>query len=137
MAGERVGRHILVLGDDEDVRLVIGDLLDEEGYQVSHGPYLDGDTEAVLRTTPDAIVIDCNRMDLDGSVAFLRRVRAQPHLAGIPIVASTSAVKVVDQYQQEVDALGLHIIRKPFDIELLADAVAACFTDQRSTAPRG
>lgn len=133
MSDQGVPRHILVLSDDEDVRLVIRDLLEDEGYRVTNRPYLTGDTEEVLRATPDAILIDCSRKELDESVAFLHRVRAVPHLTDIPVIASTSAVKVIDDYQHEVDALRLHVVRKPFDIEVLADVVASCFVGSRSS----
>lgn len=124
--------HILVLSDDEDVRLVIEDLLEEEGYRVTHGPYLTGDIAEVLRSTPDAIVIDCNRMELDESVSFLRTVRNASHLREIPIIASTSAVKIIDGYGDEVAELGLRVIRKPFDIDRLAVVVAECFPSDGS-----
>lgn len=133
MSEGHVPRQILVLSDDEDVRLVIHDLLEEEGYRVSNRPYLTGDAETTLRATPDAILIDCNRMELDESIAFLHRVRDQPHLAHIPIIASTSAVKIIDNYQHEVDALGVRVLRKPFDIEMLADVVAECFQPNGAT----
>ena len=134
MSDQSGPRHILVLSDDEDVRLVIQDLLVEEGYRVTNGPYLSGDTEEVLRATPDAILIDCNRMELDASVTFLRTVRAVPNLRDTPVIASVSAVKILDDYQDEVDALGLHVLRKPFDIEMLADVVAECFAEKPSPA---
>ena len=134
MSDQDVPRHILVLSDDEDVRLVIRDLLEDEGYRVTNRPYLTGDTEAVLRETPDAILIDCSRKELDESVTFLHRVRGVPHLADIPIITSTSAVKVIDDYQHEVDALRLLVVRKPFDIELLANVVAQAFADQSHPA---
>ena len=133
MSDRRAPRHILVLSDDEDIRLVIHDLLEEEGYRVTHRPYLTGALEEVLRSTPDAIVIDCSRMDLNESVAFLRTVRGEDHLRAIPIIASTSAVKVIDAYGDEVEELGLRIIRKPFDIDLLAGVVAECFSTDGSS----
>lgn len=134
MSDARAPRHILVLSDDEDVRLVIHDLLEEEGYRVTDRPYLSGDTETTLRATPDAILIDCNRMELDASVEFLRIVRSEPHLREIPIIASVSAVKILDDYQHEVNALGLRVLRKPFDIERLAEVIAECFAERPSQA---
>jgi len=130
MSGQLVPRHILVMSDTEDVRLVIHDLLVEEGYRVTHHPYLTGDIATVTGASPDAIVIDCNRMDLDESVAYLRRVRQQAHLRDIPIIASTSAVRVIDRYAAEVEELHLRVLRKPFDIEILAGIVAECLSDR-------
>lgn len=134
MSDQRGPRHILVLSDDEDVRIVIHDVLEEEGYRVTNRPYLTGDAGETLRATPDAILIDCNRKELDESVEFLRTVRAEPHLREIPIIASVSAVKILDDYQHEVDALGLRVLRKPFDIERLVVVVAECFAERPSPA---
>lgn len=134
MSDQRGPRHILVLSDDEDVRIVIHDVLEEEGYRVTNRPYLTGDAGETLRATPDAILIDCNRKELDESVEFLRTVRAEPLLREIPIIASVSAVKILDDYQHEVDALGLRVLRKPFDIERLVVVVAECFAERPSPA---
>ena len=50
---------------------------------------------SVIGVAPkDAILIDCNRMELEESVSYLREIRALPHLRDTPIIASTSAVKL-------------------------------------------
>lgn len=124
MAGHATREHILVLSDTEDVLLVIRELLEDEGYEVSVDAYLTGDVESVKRTSPDAILIDCNRMELEESVGYLREIRSLPHFRDIPIIASTSAVRIIDDYQPQVEELGLRVLRKPFDIDNLAEIVA-------------
>src|SRR5687767_6211963 len=116
--------HILVLSDTEDIHAVIRELLEDEGYRVTSGAYLTGDIDAVTSQAPDAILIDCNRMELDGSVAFLTEIRSWPHLRDIPIVACTSAVRLVDDYHEAIESLDLQIVKKPFDIDTLASIIS-------------
>lgn len=124
MAEQGTPGHVLVLSDAEDISLLIRELLEDEGYRVTSGAYLAGDIDEVTGLAPDAILIDCNSMELDPSVAFLRKVRSYPHLRHIPIVACTSAVKLIDEYRPQVEELGLHVIKKPFDINDLAVVIA-------------
>ena len=131
MARQGARGQILVLSDSQDMQFVIRELLEDEGYGVDTGPYLTGDIETVASSSPDAIVIDCNRMELEESVTYLRAIRAFPHLGEIPIIASTSAVRIIDEFQSEVDEMGLRVLRKPFDIEVLATALNEQLADGR------
>jgi CheY-like chemotaxis protein len=134
MAERETSRHVLVLSDAEEIHLVIRDVLEDEGYRVTSGAYLNGDIGNVTRESPDAILIDCNRMDLDQSVMFLREVRSWPHLREIPIIACTGAVRQIEEYRPQVDELGLRIILKPFDIDELAMVVAGSFAGKPPAA---
>lgn len=133
MTAHATREHILVLSDAEDVLTVIRELLEDEGYRVTVDAYLTGNVASVKKASPDAILIDCNRMELEESVSYLREIRALPHLRDTPIIASTSAVRIIDNYQPQVEELGLRILRKPFDIEKLAEVVAESL-DERPPA---
>lgn len=124
MAEQDTRRHVFVLSDAEDLHSVIRELLEDEGYRVTSGAYLMGDINVVTSQSPDAILIDCNRMELEESLAFLRTLRSWPHLQDIPIVACTSAVRLVDDYHVELKELSVRVIKKPFDINNLADIIS-------------
>ena len=130
MAGRR---HVLVLSDAEDIHFVIRELLEDEGYDVTSLAYLTGDVSAVTSLTPDAILIDCNRMELDESVSFLQTLRSWPHLQDIPIVACTSAVRAVDAYHDQIAPLDVQIVKKPFDINKLASIMSGSLAGRPSS----
>jgi CheY-like chemotaxis protein len=128
-------RHVLILSDAEDIHALLRELLEDEGYRVSSLPYLTGDMADVTAQTPDAILIDCNRMELDGSVAFLRSLRSHAHMREIPIVACTSAVRLIDAYRPQIDELRLRVVPKPFDINDLAAVMAESLSGRSCVTP--
>jgi CheY-like chemotaxis protein len=133
MAERDTHAHVLVLSDAQDIHSLIRELLVDEGHRVTSGSYLTGDIGAVTSQAPDVILIDCNRMDLDESVDFLRTIRSYAHLRDIPIVACTSAVRVIDNYLSQIEELNLQIVKKPFDINNLAIIVADSLDGWTST----
>ena len=80
---------ILVVEDTEDNRQILRDLLTSVGYEVIEA--LDGAAGVALaeRHRPDLILMDMQLPVLDGYEAS-RRIKAQPDLAPIPIIAVTS-----------------------------------------------
>lgn len=124
MSEQGTSSHVLVLSDAEDIQQILQELLEDEGYRVTTQAYLTGAIDAIASQTPDAILIDCNRMELDESVAFLGEIRSYAHLRDIPIVACTSAVRLIEAYQPTIQELDIQVIRKPFDIDILAGVIA-------------
>jgi len=109
---------ILVVEDDEPIRLALREVLEVEGYHVVVA--CDG-AEAlheIGRGAPSLIITDLQMPNMDGR-QLCDRVRACATSADIPIVVLTAAHKV-DVVLGRVDA----IIRKPFDIDVLLSTIA-------------
>jgi two-component system cell cycle response regulator DivK len=84
-----MSQKILVVEDQADNRRILRDLLTSSGYTVVEA--LTG-TEGVDRATqerPDLILMDIQLPGIDGYEAT-RRIKADPQLAAIPIIAVTS-----------------------------------------------
>jgi len=84
-----MGKRILVVEDTEDNRQIIRDLLSSVGYELIEAA--DG-AEAVAMAQahrPDLILMDIQLPVMDGYEAT-RRIRANPELATVPIIAVTS-----------------------------------------------
>ncbi len=82
-------KKILVVEDQEDNRRIMRDLLVAAGYEVIE--VLTGD-EGVLRAAeigPDLILMDIQLPGIDGYEAT-RRIKAEPSLRHIPVIAVTS-----------------------------------------------
>lgn len=89
-------KKILYIEDNEQNLYLVKFLMEKHGYEVSAA--MDGqegiDSAAELR--PDLILLDIQLPHMDGySVA--RKLRANPDLAGIPIVAVTSYAMAGDR----------------------------------------
>jgi CheY-like chemotaxis protein len=103
---------ILVADDEPDVRSLILALLEDEGYRVVVAANGRAAIEAVERGQPDLILMDIMMPLMDGREA-VRRLRARPELATIPIVLMSAVT--ADALQPGVQAF----VAKPFDLDYL------------------
>ena len=82
-------KHILVVEDQEDNRQILRDLLANAGYQLTEAENGEQALAAVEQQPPDLILMDIQLPVLDGYEAT-RRIKANPSLRTIPIIAVTS-----------------------------------------------
>ena len=84
-----MSRRILVIEDQEDNRRIVRDLLTSAGYEmIEAGTGEEGVTLAETQR-PDLILMDIQLPGVDGYEAT-RRIKANPALRQIPIIAVTS-----------------------------------------------
>ncbi|MDO8834630.1 MAG: response regulator [Vicinamibacterales bacterium] len=107
-------RRIMVVEDDEDQREVVSIHLRAAGFTVL--PVAEGDkvVDAALQLRPDLILLDANLPGLDG-YSVCRLLKADPALAGTPVIFTTVRAKVDDK------AVGLLLgadeyLTKPLDL---------------------
>lgn len=82
-------KRILVVEDHEDNRRILRDLLGSCGFEMLEAMTgIDGVTMAA-RHRPDLILMDIQLPEIDGYEAT-RRIKADPDLRAIPIIAVTS-----------------------------------------------
>jgi PAS domain S-box-containing protein len=115
------GNHILVVDDEESVRLIMRSSLENYGFRVSTAA---SGTEAVelASSSParlDLAIVDMQMPGLDGSKTISALRRAFPHL---PIMAASGFGSTQDR--EEVAANGIrHFLDKPFSVETLIRTV--------------
>ena len=77
--------------------------------------------ELIKDEAPDLILADLNMPVMDG-VSMLRRIKANPKLASIPVIVISSILN--DERRQELTERGVeHLVEKPVSPPLLADAI--------------
>jgi CheY-like chemotaxis protein len=109
---------VLLVEDDPDVRETIAEILDDEGYTVVTAcDGGEGLTQLRDGLRPAVIVLDLMMAGMDG-FEFRAAQRAEPQLAGIPVVVLTADRQVEEKIEElAVDAY----LRKPTRLaELLA-----------------
>src|SRR5215472_10174273 len=84
-----MSKHILVVEDQEDNRQILRDLLGHSGYELTEAENGEEALAAVARQRPDLILMDIQLPVMDGYEAT-RRIKADPSLSAIPIIAVTS-----------------------------------------------
>jgi two-component system cell cycle response regulator DivK len=84
-----MSKRILVVEDQEDNRRILRDLLGSAGYDLVEAE--DGQAALALVKTqrPDLILMDIQLPLMDG-YETMRRIKADPELQSIPIIAVTS-----------------------------------------------
>jgi two-component system cell cycle response regulator DivK len=82
-------KRILVIEDQEDNRAIMRDLLTAAGYALIEATTGEEGVAAAAREKPDLILMDIQLPLMDGYEAT-RRIKADPALRSIPIVAVTS-----------------------------------------------
>jgi two-component system, cell cycle response regulator DivK len=84
-----MSRCILVVEDQEDNRQIVRDLLTATDYEVMEAENGEEALAAVAKQRPDLILMDIQLPVMDGYEAT-RRIKADPALAAIPVIAVTS-----------------------------------------------
>ena len=84
-----MGSCILVVEDQEDNRQILRDLLGNAGYELIEAENGEQALAALTKQRPDLILMDIQLPIMDGYAAA-RRIKADPALRTIPIIAVTS-----------------------------------------------
>jgi two-component system cell cycle response regulator DivK len=107
-----VSHRILVIEDHEENRRIMRDLLTHAGYEMLEA--VTGEEGVAMAGTerPDLILMDIQLPGLDGYEAT-RRIKADPALRGIPIIAVTSYALSGDDVKARVAGCDAYVT-KPF-----------------------
>jgi CheY-like chemotaxis protein len=82
----RNGRWILVVDDDDSIRELMTIILESQGYEVETAEDGAEALERVRRGSPPSLVLlDLMMPGMDG-IAFLRELRSDDDLSGVPVV---------------------------------------------------
>ncbi len=116
-------KRVLVIDDDNGVRTLLSALLRRAGYEFEMA--IDGDEgiSRLRRSAYDAIILDLMMPVTNGFevLQFLKSER--PAMLPRVIVASAASQLTL----RDLDTSSIHaLIRKPFDIDRVMQAVAAC-----------
>jgi signal transduction histidine kinase len=116
-------RRILVVEDQELLRIAIRDILELEGYAVLTANDGVEALEVMEKVRPDLILADIMMPRMDGYTLY-EQVRARPAWVPIPFIFLTARAEKEDVIKGK--ALGAEdYITKPFDPQLLVVAVRA------------
>lgn len=79
----------LIAEDNPVNRELLRELLEMRGFSVVEAPDGEQTLKQIERTKPDILLLDLNMPVLDG-VETLKRIRQDPLLAGLPVLAVTA-----------------------------------------------
>src|SRR6201988_1556396 len=114
-----MSKRILVVEDQPDSRQIIRDMLATTDYEITEAENGEEALPAIAKQRPDLILMDVQLPIMDGYAAT-RRIKADPALRAIPVIAVTSYA--LNGEEQTARAAGCDdYVPKPFSPrELLA-----------------
>ncbi len=111
------GRHVLLVEDDVRNIFALSSVLEPLGARLEIARNGREALEMLDRRSFDLVLMDIMMPEMDGLEA-MRRIRAQPRLAELPIIALTAKV-MRDDRQRCFDAGANDYIAKPIDVDKL------------------
>lgn len=119
---------VLIVDDEPDTVRMLSTALGLFGFEtVTAGSGLEA-LKQIEHRLPDAIVLDLMLPDIDG-FEVVRRIRAKPEAAEIPVVA-LSALPEVNAEDRSRVAGATHYFRKPVGIRNLAQALHSAINNR-------
>ncbi len=125
------GGKVLLVDDEDQLRKVMRDLLERDGYEVSEASDGVEALDQVDRHAPDIIVLDLNLPGLDG-YGVLSHLRSRPVTEDIPVVVLTA--RGDEDAEVRVFELGADdFLSKPFRARALSARLQAVLSRARGT----
>ena len=121
-----MSKRILVVEDQEDNRQILRDLFARTDYEIMEAENGVEALAAVARQRPDLILMDIQLPVLDGYAAT-RRIKADPALTHIPIIAVTSYALAGDEAKTRAAGCSAYVA-KPFSPRHLLKTVQSFLT---------
>jgi CheY-like chemotaxis protein len=107
---------VLLVEDDEDLREVIGELLEEEGYEVLRAANGADALELLSSCAEPSLVLTDLMMPVMTGWELVARLRAHPQHASLPIIVVSA---FFDRAPPESD----HVLMKPLQLDQLLQSV--------------
>ena len=128
--GRGQGACVLLVEDEEQLRRVMKDLLQREGYRVAEARDGIQALDEVDRAAPDVIILDLNLPGLDG-YGVLAQLRSRPATRDIPVMVLTA--KGDEDNEVRVFDLGADdFVTKPFRARSLTARIEAVLGRRRA-----
>ena len=120
--------RLLLVEDADDLRLLYARVLRREGFEVLEAADGREALDLLSGFEPDVVVTDLMMPGMDG-FEFIRRLRAMPGLAEVPVVAISAAA--TPEAEREARSAGAaELLEKPLDAGTLLERIDnVCQTD--------
>ena len=118
---------ILVVEDNERNLKLLRDVLEYAGFDVRAARTAEDGISLAVSEPPDLVLMDLQLPGIDGLEA-LRRLRASPRTAGIPVVAVTAQAMKHDR-ERALEAGFNGYIEKPISVRAFPDQVRSFLSD--------
>jgi len=127
--------RILVINDTQEILEMFQELLgEEEGYDVVLYSYAPREMHEIEEIHPDLIILDYIFGTEKSGWQTLQKLKMRRTTASIPIIICTAAIREVRETEGYLEAKGVTVVPKPFDIDDLLSAVKKALATRDSAA---
>lgn len=127
--------RILVINDTQEILELFQDLLgEEEGYDVVLFSYAPREMREIEEVHPDLIILDYIFGTEKSGWQTLQKLKMRRATASIPVIICTAAIREIREIEGYLEAKGVTVVPKPFDIDDLLSAVKKALTTKDSAA---
>lgn len=128
-------RRVLVIDDDEGVRVTFSRVLRLDGHSVQVAATAEEALGEVGQERPDAILLDLKKPLVNG-VGFLYRLRQDPANQDIAVGVITGAPVLDDATVDDLRALNAQVWFEPLSLEEIQQVAQILLMQRRSEAPQ-
>jgi DNA-binding response OmpR family regulator len=114
-----MAEKVLVVDDERQIRDLLGEFLEREGYEVFLASAGEEAIELAERKIPHAILLDVKMPGIDG-IEVCKRLKAEPKTQFIPVIMITG---YVDNKMVAIESGADDFVNKPVDLVELAARV--------------
>lgn len=117
-------RRIHVVENDTAIRELLHEILEAEGYEVSSAATAPATLGEIEHLRPNLLILDYTCIAKWGEPVGLNWLPAGV-TSRVPLLLCTAAPEHIRGTEAELHAAGFHLVTKPFDIDVLLEAVSA------------
>ncbi len=121
MQDTQTTKTILIVDDSEDMRTLLGLVLEDEGYTLFYAEDGEKAVAQAIEHHPNLILMDMSLPGISGWDA-VKQLRARPDFQRTPIIAVTAYVTKADEEHARAIGCNAHL-GKPFDIMQVLDTI--------------
>lgn len=116
-------RRIAVINDDSEFLSLMEQVLTDEGYDVDLMRTFSLAHEKVRDSHPDVVILDVVASQEERGWTLLELIRLDPRTTQIPVIVCSAAVAALEERRAVLESQGIVAIAKPFDLNMLLDAI--------------
>ena len=114
------GKKIIIVDDDESIRIFYSKILRDEGYEILAYPSCEHLLSVISANTPDLIILDL-MLPWESGEIFLSKIKNIKKFSDIPVIV-VSGKQLVNEEIQRIKNIGASdFMTKPVDIEELLE----------------
>src|SRR5262245_16089475 len=114
-------RKIAVVDDNSDNRLIIRTILEDQYEILEFSSGLEA-IEGFRQKKPDVVILDISLPEMDGT-EILRRIRDDPQLHDLPVIARTANAMVGDREKYLAAGFNDYVAKPNIDMTILSSTI--------------